>query len=209
MKRTALYPLIALLLACLSGQTGQALAGAVEGMTAYRQGDFERAMREWEPLAVRGDRIAQFNLGLMYENGKGAARDKARAAHWYRRSAAQGYADAQNNLGRMYFMGDGVAEDYAEAIGLFHHAAEQGVAFSHFFLGMIFASGGNGVKADPIQAYKWLTLAASLHAVPRYREDALTSRKAIAAGMSANQIAVAEQLAHVWMENYRRRRPPE
>jgi TPR repeat protein len=98
-----------------------------------------------------------------------------------------------------------VPENYLEAVAQFHRAAEQGVAFSHFFLGMIFAAGGNGVEADPVQAYKWLTLAAALHTAPRYREDALSSRKPVADGMSASQIAVAEQLALNWMNDFRRR----
>jgi uncharacterized protein len=79
------------------------LAGAAEGMAAWRQGDFGRALLEWEPLAVRGDPAAQFNLGLMYEKGQGVTRDTTRAALWYRKSADQGFAEAQNNLGRLYY----------------------------------------------------------------------------------------------------------
>jgi hypothetical protein len=204
-RPAAIFAVIALPLLAWLGEATPARAGAAEGMAAWRQGDFARALREWEPLAVRGDRVAQFNLGLMYENGQGVGRDTARAALWYRKSAEQGYAEAQNNLGRMYYMGDGVPEDYGAAVALFHRAAEQGVPFAHFFLGMIFAAGGKGVQPDPVQAYKWLTLAAALHTVPRYREDALSSRKPVAAGMSPGQIAVAEQLAHSWMTEFRKR----
>jgi len=189
------------------GNAGVAHAGAAEGWTAYRQGDYAGALREWEPLAVRGDRVAQFNLGLMYEKGRGISRDMNRAIIWYRRSASQGYADAQNNLGRIYFTGDGVKEDYKEALTLFHAAAEQGVAWSHFFLGMIFAGGGGGIEPNPVEAYKWLTLASSLHAERKAREDALLSRADVARKLSPVQIAVAEKLAHEWMTRFKSEKP--
>ncbi len=207
MKR-ALSLTFAIFLTLLAlGTDDPARAGADEGWAAYQRGDYPAALREWEPLAVRGDRTAQFNLGLMYEKGRGVTRDMTRAILWYRRSASQGYADALNNLGRIYFTGDGVKEDYKEAVTLFHAAAEQGVAWSHFFLGMIFAGGGEGIEPNPVEAYKWLTLASSLHTERKPREDALNARKDVAAKLSPVQIAVAEKLAHDWMTRFKSEKP--
>jgi hypothetical protein len=176
-----------------------------KGMEAYKQADYATALREWEPLAVRGDRVAQYNLGVIYESGLGVPADKSRALFWYRRSAEQGFAQAQNNLGRLFYLGDPVPPDYAKAAAYFRLAAEQGVAFSHFFLGMIYAGGGPGVKADPVQAYKWLSLASELQKSPRYRSDALASRALVAQGMSQSGIATAERLAYDWKERFRQR----
>ena len=171
-----------------------------QGMEAYKQADYATARREWEPLAVRGDAIAQYNMGVLFESGLGVPVDKDRALQWYRKSAAQGFAQAQNNLGRMFYMGDSVPPDYSRAVGYFRLAAAQGVAFSHFFLGMIYAGGGPGVRADPVQAYMWLSLAGELHQSPRYRNDALSSRALVAQGMSPANIATAERLAYDWKE---------
>ncbi|MDP7426550.1 MAG: SEL1-like repeat protein [Rhodospirillales bacterium] len=43
--------------------------------------------------------MAQFNLGGMYAEGKGATKDYKTAAKWYKLAAEQGDADAQFNLG--------------------------------------------------------------------------------------------------------------
>jgi len=176
-----------------------------KGMEAYKKADYGAAFREWEPLAVRGNDVAQYNLGVLYESGLGVAVDKSRARLWYGKSADRGFAQAQNNLGRLFYMGDSVPPDYAKAAAYFRRAAAQGIAFSHFFLGMIYAGGGPGVKADPIQAYKWLSTASDLHKSTQYRNDALASRALVAQGMSDKHIAVAERLAFDWMEKFQNR----
>ena len=56
-------------------------------------------------LAEAGDTEAQYNLGLMYVNGRSVAQDDAEAVAWYRRAAEQGIAEAQYNLGLMYVNG--------------------------------------------------------------------------------------------------------
>ena len=42
-----------------------------KGATAYGNGDYAAALREWTPLAEQGNARAQTNLGWMYENGNG------------------------------------------------------------------------------------------------------------------------------------------
>ncbi len=87
-------------------------AAYTAGVTAYDQGDYATALREWRPLAEQGDAEAQYNLGLMYL----ATKDKAEAVKWYRKAAEQGNADAQFFLGFMYEAGRGVPQDYAKPI---------------------------------------------------------------------------------------------
>ena len=84
------------------GLTAPAWAGFEEGEAPYNRGDYATAIREFRPLAEQGDAYAQFNLGLMYDNGQGVPQDYAKALQWYRKSAELGYADAQFNLGNMY-----------------------------------------------------------------------------------------------------------
>lgn len=200
---------VALALVVLTVAAPSAAQNFYKGMEAYKQADYGTALREWEPLAVRGDQIAQYNLGVLYDGGLGVPADKSRARLWYRKSAEQGFAQAQNNLGRMFYLGDDVPPDYARAVAYFRPAAAQGIAFSHFFLGMIYAGGGPGVKADPIQAYKWLSIARDLHESPQYRNDALASRALVAQGMTEAHIAVAERLAFDWNEKFEQRRAAE
>ncbi len=52
-------------------------------------------------LAAQGDAHAQFNLGVMYDKGRGVSQDYAEAVKWYRKAAEQGHASAQHNLGVM------------------------------------------------------------------------------------------------------------
>jgi TPR repeat protein len=57
----------------------------------------------WYRLAAdQGDADAQFNLGVMYDTGRGVPQDDAEAERWYRLAADQGDANAQSNLGVMY-----------------------------------------------------------------------------------------------------------
>jgi len=53
-----------------------------------------------------------------------------------------------------------------------------------FFLGMIYPGSGLGVKADSIQAYRWLLIARDLHKSSQYCNDALASRALVAQGMT-------------------------
>ncbi len=82
---------------------------------SYGQTDFEVT----KLLAEQGEAFAQYNLGVMYENGVGVPENDADAVKWYRLAAEQGRARAQNNLGVMYENGEGVSENNAEAIKWF------------------------------------------------------------------------------------------
>ena len=125
-----------------------------EGWAAYKQGDYEAALHEWTPLAERGDKEAQFNLGLIYEHGKSVAQDYKTAAEWYRLAANQGLAHAQNNLGMLYQHGKGVIQNDQLAFYWYKRAAEQALADAEFNLSIRYKKGA-GVKQDPKKAAEW------------------------------------------------------
>jgi hypothetical protein len=77
--------------------------------------DFTQAADLYRRAAEQGNASAQFNLGLLYDNGEGVDKDYAQAAAWYRKAAEQGVARAQFNLGAMYAKGDGVPVNFVEA----------------------------------------------------------------------------------------------
>jgi len=103
-----------------------ALAGFDEGMAAYKQGDFETALPEFRVAAEGGHARAQYALGSMYNEGKGVAPDRARAAEWWHKAAAGNHAQAQFALGVLYSSGSGVAKDNVAAHMWFSLAAAQG-----------------------------------------------------------------------------------
>ncbi len=96
------------------------------GYQSYLKGDYDAAYEEWLPLARLGDAEAQYNIGVMYDEGAGRAQDLAAAADWYRKAAEQGFMDAQANLGMMYYHGQGVALDHDSAAKWLRLAADQG-----------------------------------------------------------------------------------
>ena len=69
-----------------------------KGLAAYQAGDYATTLQEWIPAAEAGDAVAQYNLGIMYYNGKGVPQDYAEAVKWYRLTADQGDADAHTIL---------------------------------------------------------------------------------------------------------------
>ena len=76
-----------------------------KGLQAYNSGDFKTALAEWTPLAEQGNAQAQYNLGLMYRNGRGVPENDKTAVKWFTLAAEQGNASAQYNLGVMYARG--------------------------------------------------------------------------------------------------------
>jgi len=95
------------------------------GLAAYNQGDYATALKEWRPLAEQGNAVAQFNLGVGYDNGQGVPQDYVKAVRWYRLAAEQGNASAQYNLGVMYDKAQGGIQWFGEAVRWYRLAAEQ------------------------------------------------------------------------------------
>ena len=97
------------------------------GLIAYIDGDYPTALREFRLAAEQGNASAQFNLGIMYENGRGVPQNYAEAARLYRLAAEQGDALAQYNLGVMYGNGQGLPQNYQLAYMWFNLAAGKGI----------------------------------------------------------------------------------
>lgn len=86
-----------------------------QGLSAYRSGDFEKAMKIWLPLAQKEDAAAQAGIGFMYHRGQGVATDNSKAAYWLRKAAEHGQPEGQLMLGSLYFYGTGVEKSYVKA----------------------------------------------------------------------------------------------
>lgn len=88
--------------------------------------DYRLAFEDAKAAAEKGDRAAQYRLGVMYGLGLGAAQDYGEAVRWYLLSARAGDARSQSNLGFMYGTGRGVPQDYIQAFAWYNLAAASG-----------------------------------------------------------------------------------
>ena len=143
-------------LACAPAAAEQAGGDAyAEGFRAFEQTDYAAALRLWTPLAERGDPLAQFGLGLIYERGiPGTPMDPEEALHWYRRAARHGVAPAQNNLAAMYAEGRVVSRDPGLAVTFWRQAAEAGYGPAQLNLAVALES-GFGTARNMREAEAW------------------------------------------------------
>ena len=86
------------------------------------------AARLYGLAAALGNADAQYNLGLMYDNGQGVTQDYKEAVRLFGLAAAQGHAIAQSMLGLMYAEGRGVTQDNVYAHMWLNIGASSGLA---------------------------------------------------------------------------------
>jgi len=160
-----------------------------KGLTAAKQGDYATALKEWTPLAKQGMAEAQYNLGIIYDNGFGVVQNYQTAVKWYTLAAEQGYASAQYNLGKKYEKGEGVLQNYKTAAKWFTLAAEQGDVKAQHNLGSMYGNGW-GVIQDNIYAHMWYNIAASSG-----NSNAAKNRTIVGERMTPADISKAQELA--------------
>ncbi|MBT3888655.1 MAG: sel1 repeat family protein [Nitrosomonadaceae bacterium] len=120
--------LLILVLAVMGGNV--ATAGDFDAAAkAYQKRDYVTAITLFFSLADKGHATAQFNLGVMHENGTGVVQDFKKSVGWYRMAAEQGYVKAQFNLALMYEGGKWVKQDYILAHMWYNLAAKNGDKF--------------------------------------------------------------------------------
>ena len=168
-----------------------------KGVAAFQAGDFETALKNWMPLAEKGDAEAQRNLGVMFQQGTGVLQSDTEAVKWYRRAAESGHGRAQQNLGVMYEEGAGVIQDFAEAAKWYRLSAAQGNLFAKLNLGVFFERGIPGAPRDLVRAHMWYNLAAA-----QGHTDAGQLRDDIAVDMTPQQVSDAQRMAQEWLEKY-------
>ncbi len=136
MKRSLIV--LSLCLSLCAAMAAPAMADFNAGLSAYRQGDFAAALREFK---VDGNAQANFYLSVMYEKGEGVTQDRAESVQWLTRAAEQGLDVAQANLGLMYCAGYIVKKDTAEGLKWLARAAAQGLEEARTVL--LLAKAGN------------------------------------------------------------------
>jgi TPR repeat protein len=115
----------------------------------------------WRPLAEKGDADAAFNLGQAYRLGKGVPLDLAQAQSWLERAARKGHSDAQATLGLLLFQNG----NRVSGMRWLKSAAEAGEPRALLIVGTALYN-GDGVPADPVTAYAYVSRAAAQGLAP-------------------------------------------
>ena len=132
-----------------------------KGVAAYQAQGLPGALKQWTPLAEKGDLRAQVAVGDLYYDRQGRRADPAKAAHWYVLAAAQGNAEAETALGTLYMTGQGVPQDFAKAREQLAKAAAQDQSLAALELATLYDNGQGG-PADKAQAVRYYQEAAEL-----------------------------------------------
>lgn len=183
-------------------QTESASAGSnqdqKDGLYGDRSGALADAFNKLVAEANQGDKAAQYQVGRMYERGKGVEQNIDEALAWYGKSAAQGLEDAQRALGIIYLDGKGVDKDYKKALHWLGKGAEQGGKYSQMLLSRMYRF-GQGTERDMVLAHMWNILS--------YRDDNSIVKSIILEKdektMTREQIAAARQKAQEWIARWR------
>lgn len=117
--------------------------------------DYKEGFNTIKEMADGGYLPAQYQLGMIYYEGKILPMNKEIAYQWIDKAATGGNADAQYQLGLIYYGGDGKeTRPFNEnlAIQYFESAGAQEHGMAQYSVGNILVSGGkNGVKG-----FEWL-----------------------------------------------------
>jgi TPR repeat protein len=108
--------------------------------------DYERAVAYFRQAAEQGSTTGYYNLGSMYEGGRGVEADPDMARHYYQLASDQGDADATYELAVMYWHGDLGYSDEIEARRLMELAAERGAELAFGDLGLMLRNGVGGAR---------------------------------------------------------------
>ncbi|MDP1602349.1 MAG: endopeptidase IV [Legionella sp.] len=123
--------------------------------------DYLNAEKNYNLAANAGDAIGRYNLGLLYENGKGIPVDNQKAQALYLEAANQGYPNAMTQLAELYFKGVKGERNEEEALNWYKKAASLGESGAMYQLGLL-SETGVATPLDLAAALKYYQQAADL-----------------------------------------------
>jgi TPR repeat protein len=100
--------------------------GNYKGYAEFKMGHYANAATIWQALAERGNAEANFNLGILDEDGLGTQADMPAAIAHYEKSAQAGSSKAQYRLALLYTAGVKVPKDAVKAEKWLKAAAANG-----------------------------------------------------------------------------------
>ena len=124
------------------------------GVIQEKLGNYDIAVSYYEESVKLDNEAAQYNLAVLYDEGKFIKQDYNKDFELYKKSADKGYPYAENNLAMMYYRGKGITQDYNKAFELLEKSANQGNTKAQFNLGIMYAN-GQGVIQDKKRAKEY------------------------------------------------------
>ncbi len=121
--------------------------------------DYSRALKWFTEAAHNGSINAQYNLGVLYQQGLGVQKDTAKAIEMYRIAASNNHPEALYNLAIAYVEGVGVEYNPQIASVYLEQAAGGGIIEAAYNLGLLNDNGLLG-ESQPDEAVFWYKIAA-------------------------------------------------
>ncbi len=124
--------------------------------------NFMAHFNDCQKKAERGDALAQYNLAVMYDDGRGIPQDFQKAIYWYTKAAKQGDTKAQTSVARIHFIGFPTknSRDVEKAIYWYTRAAQKRDVQAQAMLGWIYRQGAPNSPKDYNKAIFWYAKAA-------------------------------------------------
>ncbi|TDK35637.1 sel1 repeat family protein [Rhizobium deserti] len=119
--------------------------------------DLKTTARYFRVSAEKGNAVAAFKLGEIYENGIGLPKDPIQAFTWYMRAAARNDKDGQLKVGWCYQKGIGVQPDPQIAAIWYRISAENKNVWAYHMLAFMLAD-GQGMKQDLALARRYFEI---------------------------------------------------
>lgn len=155
MKKNNVFLLLLLSLALVHSALGAPLRPFKYGLKAYHHGDYDIALKIWQPLAEQGNAHAQFYMGKLYEIGSvSIPQNWDKAFYWYEKSATHGSTIAGYHLAQLFDEGRGTLPNKQKAFFWYQQAATSNHAPSQSQLSLMYLQ-GIGIVKDNDKALYW------------------------------------------------------
>ncbi|MBF0195547.1 MAG: sel1 repeat family protein, partial [Magnetococcales bacterium] len=143
--------------------------------TIYSQKDGDsynprKAYKWFHKAANGGSKLAQFNVGVLYQKGLGTIKNDEKALYWFNKVVDETNEDksltpemlawAQLKLGIIHHEGKGVPVNYTKALKWFNKLTSGNHAYGQYMVGYMHAY-GQGVPKSINKAIPWLKAAAA------------------------------------------------
>ncbi len=125
----------------LSQKTFSPAAVALGFLYETFEDNYPLAQASYEQAIQLDNMIGSFNLGLVYEYGKGVSVDYNKARELYTKAALAGHKQAMVQLAGLYFNGLGVSRDPQEALEWYKKAASLNERDALYQLGLLAETG--------------------------------------------------------------------
>jgi len=116
--------------------------------------NYQQAQMSYQKAALQHDVIGLFNLGLLYEKGKGMPVNFEKAKQLYQEAAENGHRQAMVQLAGLYFNGSIGKRDASSALNWYKKAAAMGDRDALYQLGLL-SETGVGIPINMNEAMRY------------------------------------------------------